>query len=301
MAIRKIFTPFPYGVLAIACMVVGLSCSSDSSIGIPNAAEAQLPGVVNLTDDQTVTVRSIDEVIVDEPPTIGNVSESSATLLFDSSMPLVCAIVYGKTTEYGLIATDLDMAGGAHSEHRPFMPGLEPDTQYHYRVQGSAADGTIFVGEDGLFKTPAAQIRDELNVASLAAGARVSDVSSNFGGAANSQTWGADSAIDGSEASAWSSDGDGNDAFIEIEFAGVAILHTVEVWTRSMSNNTAQIFSFTLTTDSGEVLGPFELVDALQSHRFDVEAVTRSLRLDVVDSNGGNTGLIELAAYGTID
>ena len=66
-----------------------------------------------------------------------------------------------------------------------------------------------------------------------------------------------------------------------------------------MSNNTAQIFSFTLTTDSGEVLGPFTIDDAEQSYRFEVDVDANSLRLDVVDSSGGNTGLIEFSAYGT--
>ena len=73
----------------------------------------------------------------------------------------------------------------------------------------------------------------------------------------------------------------------------------MEVWTRSMGDGTAQISTFTLTTDSGEILGPFSLSDAEQAHRFDIEAVARSLRLDVVGSTGGNTGLIEFAVFGT--
>jgi hypothetical protein len=66
-----------------------------------------------------------------------------------------------------------------------------------------------------------------------------------------------------------------------------------------MSDGTAQIFAFTLTTDSGQVLGPFTLQDAEQAYRFDVNVTARSLRLDVADSSGGNTGLVEFAAYGT--
>ena len=66
-----------------------------------------------------------------------------------------------------------------------------------------------------------------------------------------------------------------------------------------MSDGTAQIFAFTLTTDGGEVLGPFVLQDAAQAYRFEVNVTARSLRLDVVESSGGNTGLIEFAAYGT--
>jgi len=73
----------------------------------------------------------------------------------------------------------------------------------------------------------------------------------------------------------------------------------VEVWTRTMSDGTAQIFAFTLTTDTGEVLGPFTLQDAEKAYRFEVAATARSLRLDVVESSGGNTGLVEFVAYST--
>jgi len=66
-----------------------------------------------------------------------------------------------------------------------------------------------------------------------------------------------------------------------------------------MSDGTAQIFAFTLVTDSGEGLGPFALEDAGEAYRFDVDVVAHSLRLDVIDSSGGNTGLIEFAVYGT--
>jgi hypothetical protein len=37
----------------------------------------------------------------------------------------------------------------------------------------------------------------------------------------------------------------------------------------------------------------------LNLNRFEVDVVARSLRMDVVESNGGNTGLVEFAVYGT--
>jgi hypothetical protein len=157
----------------------------------------------------------------------------------------------------------------------------------------------LYISEDMTFRTPEELTDVEVNLASIDAGARVLDVSSNFGGAGNDETWGANSAIDGSRGSAWSSNGDGNDAYIEIQLAQPSNLSAIEVWTRSMSNGTAQIFSFTLTTDAGLVLGPFSLEDAEQSYRFDVEAVASSIRLDVIDSSGGNTGLLEFAVFGT--
>ena len=244
-------------------------------------------------------IHPLEEVYTSGAPEITEITSSDAVLLFDSNRPLACSAIYGETTSYGLIAVDQDMGGGAHSEHHPILAGLEPDTEYHYRLQGTAADGTIYISEDMTFRTPAQEEAAEVNLASLEAGGVIKDVSSNFGGAANDQTWGANSAIDGSRASAWSSDGDGDEAFIEFQLAHAAHLQAVEVWTRTMSNNTAQIYSFSLTTDTGEVLGPFTLDDAEQSYRFEVDTAADWLRLDVVESNGGNTGLIEFAAYGT--
>ena len=244
-------------------------------------------------------IRPLQEVTTDGLPEIVDVTDTDAVLIFESSIPLACSVVYGKSTAYGQISVDQDMSGGAHIDHHPLLLGLEPDTEYHYRVQGTAADGTLYAGEDATFRTLPAEIKQEVNLASPAAGARVVAVSSNFGGAANDGSWGANSAIDGQRGTAWSSSGDGNAAFIEVEFAGPAQLYAVEVWTRFMSDGTAQIFTFTLTTDAGQVLGPFTLQDAAQAYRFEVAVTARSLRLDVLESSGGNTGLVEFAAYGT--
>lgn len=65
-----------------------------------------------------------------------------------------------------------------------------------------------------------------------------------------------------------------------------------------MSDGSAQIRAFTLTTEGSEVLGPFTLQDAARAYRFEVDVTARSLRLDVVESSGGNTGLVEFGAYG---
>ena len=243
-------------------------------------------------------IRTIGEITAGTPPQIEDITDADAVLIFESSIPLACSVVYGTSTAYGRISVDQDMDGGAHSDHHPLLLGLEPDTEYHYRVQGTASDGTLYVGEDGTFGTTPAVVRPERNLASLEAGARVVGVSSNYGTGANDGLWGADMAIDGQRGTAWSSNGDGNDAFIEIELFAVAKLWAVEVWTLTMSNGTAQIFSFTITANGGDVFGPFTLEDAAQSYRFDIDVVAHSLRLDVVDSSGGNTGLVEFAAYG---
>lgn len=243
----------------------------------------------------------LEEVTANGPPQIIDITDKDAVLTFESSIPLACSVVYGNTTAYGLIATDPDMAGGATIDHRPLLVGLEPDSEYHVRVQGTAPAGTLYISEELTFRTQSEPDTAETNLASLEAGAQVLEVSSNFGGAANDETWGANKALDDNRGTAWSSNGDGDDAYLEVELAQKAQLHAVEVWTRTMNDGTAQTFEFTLTTDSGEILGPFTLPDAEQAYRFDLDVQTKSLRFDVVRSSGGNTGFVELAIYGTLD
>ncbi len=248
---------------------------------------------------QNAVVLSIEGVSAEGPPRITDISPGDAVLRFRSNIPLACSVVYGETDAFGMIAIDSDMAGGAHDDHHPLMVGLKPDTEYRYRVQGTATDGTLYMSSVRSFRTPPAPAAEKANLASIAGGARVVAVSSNYADGANDSAWGANKALDGSGGTAWSSFDDGNEAYIEIALSGPARIDAVEVWTRTMANGTAQIFSFTLTTDAGEVLGPFALPDASRPYRFEVDVVARSLRLDVVESNGGNTGLIEFAAYGT--
>ena len=64
-------------------------------------------------------------------PEIVDTTDTEAVLLFESSIPLACSVVYGKTTAYGQISVDQDMAGGAHTDHHPLLSGLEPDSEYH--------------------------------------------------------------------------------------------------------------------------------------------------------------------------
>jgi hypothetical protein len=245
----------------------------------------------------SVSVRSIDEVSDGKVPLVAEITSSEAVLVFVSNRALACSVVFGETRKFGRVAVDQDMDGGAHSDHHPPLTGLKPATEYYFRVQGTAADGTLYVGEIQSFRTLAQTTGGPVNLAALAAGARVGAVSSNYGGAKNEEPWGANSAIDGSRSTAWSSSGDGNDAFIEIELAERAHVDRVSVWTRAMSDGTARIEKFTLTSDRGKVFGPFELPGSDKAYQFAIDEAVRSLRLDVLQSTGGNVGLIEFSVY----
>lgn len=244
-----------------------------------------------------MSVHTIDEVADGAIPTVQDISATEAVIIFQSIIPLACSVVFGETQKFGQIAVDDDMDGGAHGDHHPLLAGLTPATDYYYRVQGTASDGTLFVGNVQKFTTAAPPADTQTDLATMAAGARVVAVSSNFGSAENHQSWGANWAIDGGPQKAWSSAGDGNDAFIEIELQEEARISEVSVWTRSMSDGTARILKFQLTIDNGRVLGPFELPDAKQPYHFRIDEVSQRLRLDVLESTGGNVGLIEFGAF----
>ncbi len=134
------------------------------------------------------------------------------------------------------------------------------------------------------------------NVALLDNGARVAAVSSNFGAGDNDSRFGAVNALDGDPASEWSSDGDGDDAFLEVAFDQAHHLHTVTVQTRTMGS-TAEIEEFRLIAGDGTDLGAFELPGPNRSYPFEVDVTTDRLRFEVVSSSGGNTGLVELGAW----
>ena len=242
-------------------------------------------------------VRPIADILVSEPE-FTNVGAESATLQVETSIPVVCAIVYGTTQEYGQMATDSDMAGGGHQDHHPLLSGLQPDTTYYARLQGVGSDGTLYRSDEYTFRTAAADVSDSAeNLALSANGARVAGVSSNYGGGGDDSGFGALNAMDGDASTQWSSDGDGDGAWIEIELAADTHVTSLGFWTRTMGSS-AEIESLTVTTDRGETFGPFDLADASQTYRFDTDFQARRLRFDVVTSSGGNTGAVEIEVYG---
>ena len=144
------------------------------------------------------------------------------------------------------------------------------------------------------FAVPA--IRGE-NIALTEKGALVAGVSSNYGGGANNSTFGADNALDGDPSTEWSSDGDGDEGWIEIELPTETHITAIGFWTRTMGTS-AQVFSFRVVTDRGEVFGPFDMDDAASIHHFETDLTAKRLRFENIDTSGGNTGALEVEVYG---
>jgi hypothetical protein len=263
---------------------------------LPGLLFAALALGCGASEESSVAVRPISEIL-EGPIEITDLTARSAAVRATTSVDVVCSVVYGPDNTFGHQSTDLNMAGGGHREHAAPLRGLEPDTTYHYRLQGAGPDGTIYVSDVLTFRTPVEEpvSGDQRgNLASRSAGAKVVEVSSVF---ADSPSWQAENAVDGDPSTAWSSDGDGDDAFITVRLAEPHRLQAVGLWTRTMGA-TAQIFRFQVVADDGIVLGPFDLPDSAGLHQFPVNLVSQSLRFEVVTSSGGNTGIVELVAFG---
>lgn len=247
-------------------------------------------------DSAGPTVSSIEDILEGDIQ-LEDVGPDSADVRVVTTIPVVCAVVFGTDTSYGLISTDPDMGGGAHADHFAPLRGLEPDTVYHYRLQGTGPDGTLYASSDLTFRTLSRDAGDAVrgpNLASAAEGGSVREASSVFGGSA---AWQAENAIDGDPSTEWSSNGDGDDAFITVELPGETQVTAVGLWSRTMGTS-AEISQFQVVTDRGERLGPFTLQSANRLDTFDVSAVAQTLRFEVVSSSGGNTGAVEIAVYG---
>jgi len=232
-------------------------------------------GAAEVRDFAEIT--ATDVVITPDP------SGRAATLAVETTVDAACSVVYGTDDSFGQIAVDSDMDGGAHADHSPVLGGLEPGTTYLYRLQGTAVDGTIYVSEVMTFDTPTAPD----GPANLALGATITGVSSEF-----SDAFAAGNAFDGDPSTEWSTSGDGDDAWVEIDLGAPSAIGDILFQTRSMSDGSAITDSYTVTADGVEY-GPFA-ADEPFSGLQDAGASAQVLRFDIEASTGGNTGAIEI-------
>jgi len=242
--------------------------------------------------------RSIDEIVDAELEIMNFGNDGSATLPIHTSVPVACSVVYGTTPEFGSLSVDQDMAGGTHSDHNPLLAGLEPETEYFFRAQGVDDNGVVYLSDVMTFTTPPADTTVTENLASPTMGGEIVGFSSAFGGAGINDRWGAAAAFDDNPNSEWSSAGDGNEAWVEVKLDRRARVDSVEFQSRAMSDGSAITLAFTITTGDGEVLGPFTLPDANSSYDFDVAIEAETLRFDLMDTTGGNTGIVDVAVFG---
>lgn len=223
---------------------------------------------------------------------------SGAVLRVNTTIDVACAVAFGPTEALGSLATDTDMAGGGHTVHQPLMRGLTDGATYFYRVQAIGPDGALYQsdamqftqtgggGGDGEAIAPPAP-----NVAPLA---RVTDVSSEY-----SEAYAGSNAIDEDFSTEWSSNGDGDDAYIVLEFSDKMLVEGVGFRTRSMTDGTSITLTYSITVDGKTTYGPFEATPGLAVALVDFAGY--EVRFDVDTSTGGNTGAIEVEVYGEVE
>lgn len=228
------------------------------------------------------------EIAVAGPDIETDPSGTVATLTVETSIDAICAVAYGVGEPVGSIATDREMAPEGHDDHRVVLSGLEPDTEYSYRLQGVGADGRLYRSDAFTFRTPEAS--ESAFGPNLATEGTITDFSSEF-----SSSFAATNAIDGDLGTEWSSQGDGDDAYLIVDLGRETDFGAVAFRTREMSDGSAITQSFTVTVDGGDTFGPF----SSGSDPVEVRFQGRVLRFDVAESTGGNTGAVEIEVYGT--
>lgn len=261
---------------------------------------AQGDGNINETfavEGQEVPVLPLDVVTESEAVAL-DITDTTARVNFIGTEPLACYLVYGTDETFGDVTNDPQMAQAAIIEHNPIMTGLEPDTEYFYRMQGVGEDGVVYISDVYSFRTLPEQAGDTDNLLSPDNGASILEYSSIFGDGPEDGRWGILNAVDGNTATEWSSNGDGDDAYFIVELAQPSQITELVYQTRSMSDGTAITESFSVTNDAGDTFGPFDVDTTERSITFEVDISTSTLRFDVESSTGGNTGIVDVAAYG---
>lgn len=211
--------------------------------------------------------------------------------------PMICAIVWGKDSSFGRFNNSLAMNGTGIVDHDVFLPDVEPGVTYHYIVQGTTADGTLYRSEESTFTIKRATGAGGGSASAgdnVATGANIVEASSAF-----SAAFAPERAVDGDLGTEWSSRGDGNGAFIVIDVGEAVTVNAVEFVTRSMADGSAITQAFTVSVDGAAPVGPFPASTPAERRSSPIDLTGQVFRFEVTASTGGNVGAVEIGLYRT--
>lgn len=227
-----------------------------------------------------------------------------AVVRFDTDVPSSCELQYGLAmATLDMTATDPNMSPGELAlVHEVALEDLTPDTTYYFRAKAMDGDLRTFYSDIIEFKTPSGDDPTAFmtNVALVAEGTTVVDVSSNWGGGNNDSSFGIHNALDGNQATEWSSNGDGDNAYVVLDFGQDRTITHFAYRSRMMTDGSSIVKRVQVIVDGGEaVLGPFDTPDHTLRYVFELaEPVTaRQVRVEAVDTTGGNTGAKEIQFF----
>ena len=236
---------------------------------------------------------------------VEQISGARAVVRFDTSIPTSCEVEYGLTKDaMDTIAVDPDMEPGETAiEHRVPLEDLLPETTYSFRATANDGGGRTEYSESMTFTTtdetdPTAGLT---NVALISAGASVTEVSSNWGDGDNDSSFGVHNAFDGSMSSEWSTASDGDNAYVELNLGQSRTLQHFGFRSRKMLDETSIVTRVRLliVDDGNRVLGPFDTPNPDERYVFALEpaVMTQHVRMEAVETSGGNTGAKEIQLY----
>ncbi len=234
-------------------------------------------------------------------------STQSVEISFITSAPSTCEILYGLSDDdLSQLASDpAMMPGDLSTEHNVPLEGLTPNTLYYYQARATDEVGATYFSQLRTFTTEqeTEESATQSNVALLSMGTTVVDVSSNFGGAENDESWGANQAIDGSFSSEWSSDGDGDAAYLTLDLGQQRLITGFGIRSRKMMDGSAIITSVQLIFEESTTLGPYAMPDPQELYLFDFDEpiAAQLVRVEILSSSGGNTGLKEIQLFAAIE
>jgi hypothetical protein len=238
----------------------------------------------------TAGVHSFHLIEVGKPHVQIAADGRSAIVQVETNPPTVCAIAYGKTSALGSIADDPDMGGTAISRHTVILSNLSPGTTYRFLLTATDAQGLVFQTPDlTTFTTPHQRAGPGPDIA---VGAKIVAVSSQY-----SKAYRAANAVDGDLSTEWSSNNDGDRAFITIDLGRQHKVTGISFITREMSDGSAITRTFAVVVDGRKRYGPFPAGNPQNPHPVPVSFTARFLRFEVVQSTGGNTGAAEIEVF----
>ena len=225
-----------------------------------------------------------------------------AVVRFETAIPTQCHAIYGRTADVlDTTATDPDMAPGSLiTDHKVPLENLTPLTMFYFRAVATDASGKTYTSdEDSLTTTAGDPVLAMTNVARASMGTTVSAVSSNWSGGSNDSDWGVDHVIDADMYTEWSSNGDGNGAYVVLDFGQSRTVTHFGFRSRKMRDGTSIIQSVQLSFDGGATVGPFATPDPDHRYAFELAApvTARTVRVEAVATTGGNTGAKEIQFF----
>lgn len=237
-----------------------------------------------------------EEVFVSNPNPVST-GANDVRIEFVTGEPVLASTAIGESSEFGRLVRLPKRKPFA--DHELKILGLKAGTEYTSETIIISRSGEVYRSAGIEFETEPEEGgelgRTEKN---LASSAEINDVSSIWGGDPEG-SFGAKNAIDGKPGTEWSSQGEGNEAWIEVKLSERSRVVSFGFWTRTMGE-TGQISQLRVLTGDGRVIGEYEIPSADKTHTFEVpEVEAEVIRFEVLDSSGGNTGAREIKIFGT--